>query len=120
LNPPAGENYWVGPKSSREIKDWKNAPDIDVLRTKPVQVDPKLEIFHKFLDSMNIKLNEEELYNVADAVDRELYELAEAAKAATSNGASEGAKDSVRKQPMFIMALKHLVTEKINRLVAHA
>jgi hypothetical protein len=51
-------------------------------------------------------------------VDREIFVLAEAAKAAEDDS-SEGGKDSVRKQPMFIMALKHLVDKRIIKMVTH-
>jgi hypothetical protein len=118
VNPPAGENYSIGPKSAREEKDWTSAPDLETLRTKFVQVDPKLSVFRKFLESIDMKLSDQELYDVADAVDREIFVLAEAAKAAEDDS-SEGGKDSVRKQPMFIMALKHLVDKRIIKMVTH-
>jgi len=121
IEPPAGENYWVGPRSARQEQDWKSAPDAKTLATLPVQVDPKLEVFRIFLDSISLQLSERELYDVAGRIDEELHRLSDQARSAVSeNGNGNGAKASFRQQPMFIVALKHLVSQKVKKLVAHA
>jgi hypothetical protein len=121
IEPPSGESFWVGPGSSRKQEDWRSALDTDVLITNPVQVDSGLPIFHKFAEAQGLKLSDREWYDIADAVDRELHktrDLAKRVEAQSANG--KVSNNSMRKQPMFIMALKYLVAQRVKNLAPHA
>ena len=118
-NPIAGENYLVGKTSERQTRDWSTAPDLKTLGTLPVHVDPQLTVFKAFLGTMGITLTEEELIDVASAVDTGILNMAAVAERALENRDDEGAKkDPVRKQPLFILALKHLIADRVRKMVS--
>jgi hypothetical protein len=119
VNPMAGENYLVGMSSSRQMRAWNTAPDLQTLGTLPVCVDPELKVFREFLRSAGIHLETEALLDVANAVDQEIRNMADKAELALNHLTDEGkVEDPVRKQPLFILALKHVVADRVRSLVS--
>jgi hypothetical protein len=119
VNPIAGEDYLVGKTSSREKRAWNSSPDMQVLGTQPVQVDPELMVFRKFLAAMKISLNEDELDNVATAVDKGIDTMSRKAAQAIQRREDDdetAQRDPVRKQPLFILALKSLLGSRLRKL----
>lgn len=116
VNPIAGENYLVGKVSDRRTLTWDTAPDLQTLGTLPVHVDPKLEVFKTFLQAMELRLSEEELYDVGNAIDTGISNMAVIAEHALKDLNENGKKDPVRKQPLFILGVKHLISDRIRKL----
>jgi len=119
IQPLPGENYLIGSQSRREARDWSIAPEVETLRTQPVIVDPSLPVFSRFLEAMEIHLSEDERYPIADAIDRELGRMAVAAQQLPPGAEGASRQDAIRREPMFIIALKHLIADRINKLVKH-
>jgi hypothetical protein len=119
VTPVAGENYLVGMRQNRQQHPWNTAPDLQTLGTLPVLVDPQMEVFRTFLDCVGLRLSEDEIYNIASAVDQEIANMAEKARRTLdSRIGNNQAQDPVRKQPLFILALQHLLAGEIKNLVA--
>jgi len=119
VNPIAGENYLVGKTGEREMRDWSTAPDVKTLGTLPVIVDPQLKVFKTFLDTMGLSLTEDEMNDVASAVDTGILNMAHVAEEALENrGDNDARKDPVRKQPLFILALKYVIADRIRKLIS--
>jgi len=119
VNPLAGENYLVGKTSERELREWNTAPDLNTLGTLPVHVDPQLKVFRAFLETMELHLTGEEMIDVASAVDTGILNMSAVAERALAERGDNGAKrDPVRKQPLFVLALKHLINDRIRKLIA--
>lgn len=119
VNPMAGENYLVGLSGNRQLQAWNTAPDLQTLGTLPVCVDPELKVFREFLRGAGIGMENDALIDVANSVDQEIRNMADKAELALNNRGEDGkVLDPVRKQPLFILALKHVVADKIRSLVS--
>jgi len=119
VNPMAGEDYLVGSSANREAREWSTAPDLQTLGTLPVRVNPELPVIREFLKSMSISLSQEQLADLVSDVDAGIQDMKQKAKRALAEGASPGkANDPVRKQPLFILGLSHLVTDRVRKLGA--
>ncbi|MGA8088700.1 MAG: hypothetical protein WCA10_15575 [Terracidiphilus sp.] len=119
VNPMAGEDYLVGGSQNREPREWSTAPDLQTLGTLPVRVNPELPVIREFLKSLGLNLNQEQLADLVSDVDAGIQDMKQKAKRALAEGASPGkANDPVRKQPLFILGLSHLVTGRVRKLGA--
>jgi hypothetical protein len=119
-NPLAGERFRVmmkGSPNGNSQREWNESPDAASLRGATVRVDPGLPIFREFLKAIKVPVTDDECYDIADTVNTGISEIADQFKALTDEYAEEGQLDSVRKEPMFIMALKHLVSQRITKWV---
>lgn len=119
VNPIAGENYLVGGSQNRETREWNTAPDLVTLGTLPVRVNPDVPVIREFLKSIGISATEEQLADLVSDVDAGIQDMKQKAKHALAEGASpDKANDPVRKQPLFILGLSHLVTDRVRKLAA--
>lgn len=119
-NPLAGENYRVG---GGEIQPWNTAPAVEDLLNKSLDVDRDLPVFSLFLSVANEEIGEAEKQKIVGAIKESITAMKQKAQRQASDPklAKEmkgGDKlNPVRKEPLFIIALKKLIDMRINGLV---
>lgn len=102
MPPLSGEQFRIG----NDSKPWTDSPDWPAIRDMTVAVDRKLPIFRLFLDTMGHELTPSELDKIGGAVDLRFAQQSAAVKAALKQDRSLKGEELLRKEPIFIMALK--------------
>ena len=125
-NPLAGESFHVihkGQKGADEIKEWNESPDPESLRADIVKVNRQMPIFTTFLKTMNPRMTseaiEEEVDDISGFVDSTFIEMAHALAQDQGRNGHGGGPDPMRREPIFIMALKRLLEKKTNDWASH-
>ncbi len=121
VEPVSGEAFFTGFGKNSQKQNWDAAPDISGRNDLVISADSDLPVFRHFLETVDVAISEEELNEVAACADRELEIMCGNAAAAVGRAGGKAARDAVRKQPLFILALCGLVnlkTRNLERLAA--
>jgi hypothetical protein len=115
VEPMAGEDFEVlrpvGGKAP--LHPWSDTMDASLYADSPLRVDPALPVFHKFLHSVNLAMDDATLENISGMIDADLERLTNPPR--PTGTMSDGPDQAVRKDPIFIMALKHLLQSRISK-----
>ena len=115
-NPLSGENYRTSLTGASDSATyaWSDSPSQDTLESSRVEVDPDLPIFNLFLAAMHLRLDENTLDGITGAINDKFYQLSKKLKVEQDDDLRLKYMDDLRREPVFIMALKQLLEKKIN------
>lgn len=118
-NQLAGESFDIGVP---ELRPWSDSPDIQSFLAGNVRVARDLPMFSNFLSLVGDEMTEIEKQKIVSAINDTLQKMSQFARKLSTDPkfAKEmkgGKLNPVRKQPLFIVALKELIKMRIDRLV---
>ncbi|WP_263384338.1 hypothetical protein [Granulicella arctica] len=105
-NPMAGESFEIRGAPNGL---WSETPTAASVRAKAVKVDPTMPTFRLFLTSAGIRVSNRTLTRVADRINDQLATMGTEAAKLQGADADQHALDPLRKEPIFIMAVKALL-----------
>ncbi len=116
-NPLAGESFEV---RGAGTQPWNSSPTAENLRENAVTVTQGLPVFQAFVKAAGLTLEPDTLSRVQDAVNDHIADISQKASLLPRGEMDARAVDPLRKEPLFIMALKALLRMKIDGWVNHA
>jgi len=123
-NPLAGENFRVG---DGEMQSWSTAPGLQDLLTGELRVERDLPVFSLFLQAMNEEVSDSEKEKIIGSINDSLTRMKQKTEKQQKSDAklakemkSSDKLNPVRKEPLFIVALKGLIDMRIKKLVKGA
>ncbi len=116
-NPLAGESYEV---RGAGTQPWSSSTNGQNLRDNELDVTPGLPIFREFVKAAGLSLEDDTLSRLQDKVNDQITGISQKAALLPRGEQEARAVDPLRKEPLFIMAVKELLRMQIDQWVDHA